>query len=128
MIDPYDVLHVQPTASAAEIRGAYRDAIRRLHPDHLGGSDPDHVAFTTLVDAWKLVGDARARSEFDASRSSASDDLSGSGRLTQADLELPLLDARSSRMIRQAFVVTFILVISSTFVLLVVGMSQSGGR
>ncbi len=39
-MDPYRVLGIPPSASAAELRAAYRRQARRRHPDH-GGSTED---------------------------------------------------------------------------------------
>ncbi len=122
--DPYELLGVAATSSTSQIRAAYRDAIRRLHPDHRDGAEPDHAAFTALVDAWTLLGDAGTRAEFDA------------GRQPGAHLPLDtvpvtppvLLDRRSSRLIRHAFVAAFVIVTLFAFTLFTVGMSQAGGR
>lgn len=50
------VLGVEPAASEDELRHAYRDGLRRSHPD-LGGSDADVQA---VVDAYRTLLDAPA--------------------------------------------------------------------
>lgn len=58
---PYEVLGVSPAASEAELRKAYRKALRATHPD-AGG---DAESFDAVQRAWKLVGTAEARAVFD---------------------------------------------------------------
>ncbi len=121
--DPYELLGVAATSTTSQIRSAYRDAIRRLHPDHRDGAEPDHAAFTALVDAWTLLGDAGARAEFDAGRAKAHPQFDASPPTPPV-----ILYRRSSRLLRHAFVATFVIVTLFALTLFIVGMSQSGGR
>ncbi len=66
MRDCYQVLGVSRTASAAEIRRAYRKKAKLLHPD-LTHSKEDAVAFRELVQAYETLSDARAKGLFDQS-------------------------------------------------------------
>jgi len=59
--DPYAVLGVQPGASEAQIHAAYRDAVRRTHPD-AGGSAG---AFEAVQDAYETLRDPAARARFE---------------------------------------------------------------
>jgi hypothetical protein len=61
--DPYEVLGVRRTASATEIRAAYRAAARRLHPDTGGSAD----AMQRLNVAWQVLRDPGRRAEYDRS-------------------------------------------------------------
>ena len=53
--DPHAILGVPRTATAAEVKRAYKRRAQELHPDH--SSDPDAAAqFQQLVDAFKKIG------------------------------------------------------------------------
>lgn len=58
---PYEVLGVASDADAAELRLAYRRALRSAHPDT--GGDP--ARFHAVQRAWSLVGTPEARAAFD---------------------------------------------------------------
>jgi curved DNA-binding protein CbpA len=60
----YERLGVDPSASQAEIRAAYRVLARRNHPDLADDGGPgDMVA---VNEAWRVLGDAERRAEYDA--------------------------------------------------------------
>lgn len=61
---PYEVLGVSPTASEAELKRAYRRALRDTHPD-AGGSA---AAFQAVQVAWQRIGDASSRERYDRAR------------------------------------------------------------
>lgn len=61
---PYEILGVPPTASEAELKRAYRRALRDAHPD-AGGST---AAFHAVQNAWERIGDAQARERYNAHR------------------------------------------------------------
>jgi len=58
---PYEVLGVSRTASADELRRAYRRLLRETHPD-TGG---DATRFVAVQLAWERVGSPEARAAFD---------------------------------------------------------------
>ena len=64
MQDYYKILGVPHTASAAEIRYAYRKKAKLLHPD-ITHSDSDE--FRILTEAYKTLSDFKARNLFDQS-------------------------------------------------------------
>lgn len=73
-VDYYAVLGVHAGASAAEITGAYRRLIRRLHPDtrsQYGSGDSDAAADRQLVlvrTAFDLLSDPVRRAAYDRRR------------------------------------------------------------
>src|SRR5262245_16713719 len=65
MRDPYSVLGVSKSASAADIKSAYRKLAKKLHPD-ANKSDPKAAArFSELNAAYEIVGDEDKRKSFD---------------------------------------------------------------
>jgi len=64
--DCYKILGVQPNATAAEIRRAYRIKAKQLHPD-TAGSTATTEEFRKLVKAYEILSDVRSRSLFDES-------------------------------------------------------------
>ena len=59
--DPYQVLGVAATASAAEIKAAYRSLVKQHHPD-AGG---DEHTILALNAAWEVLGDVQRRADHD---------------------------------------------------------------
>jgi molecular chaperone DnaJ len=59
--DPYRVLGVAPTASAAQIKAAYRSLVKQHHPD-AGGDDQTILALNA---AWEVLGDGERRAAHD---------------------------------------------------------------
>lgn len=57
----YDLLHARPEATQAEIRHAYRQAVKRTHPD-VGGTS---AAFADVQAAWRTLGDPSRRAAYD---------------------------------------------------------------
>ena len=65
MRDPYDVLGVSKSASAAEIKSAFRRQAKKLHPD-ANKHDPKAAArFAEANAAYEIVGDKDKRKAFD---------------------------------------------------------------
>src|SRR5882724_10975832 len=65
MRDPYEVLGVARTASAGEIKTAFRRLAKKLHPD-ANKHDPKAASrFAELNAAYEIVGDADKRKAFD---------------------------------------------------------------
>ncbi len=72
MKDPYDVLGVAQTSSAAEIQKAYRKLAKKLHPDLNPGDKAAEDKFKEAAAAYDLLSDADKRKRFDAGEIDAS--------------------------------------------------------
>jgi DnaJ-class molecular chaperone len=70
--NPYEVLGVAATASAAEIQSAYRKLAKKLHPDLNPGDKAAEEKFKEVAAANDLLGDAEKRRRFDAGEIDAS--------------------------------------------------------
>ncbi|WP_293794775.1 J domain-containing protein [uncultured Bosea sp.] len=66
MKNPYEVLGVAATASAAEIQSAYRKLAKKLHPDLNPGDKAAEEKFKEVAAAYDLLSDADKRKRFDA--------------------------------------------------------------
>ena len=67
--DLYALFHVTPDAGADEIRHAYRQLVKSLHPDATDGGDPK--ALDEATKAWPILRDPKRRARYDAMRSNA---------------------------------------------------------
>jgi DnaJ-class molecular chaperone len=65
MRDPYQVLGVSRSASAAEIKSAYRKLAKKLHPDANKNDAKAASRFAELNAAYEIVGDEDKRKAFD---------------------------------------------------------------
>ncbi len=65
MDDLYAVLEVSKTATADEIKKAYRDAAFRYHPDRNSGDATAEEKFKQVNAAYAVLGDAAKRREYD---------------------------------------------------------------
>ena len=65
MKDPYSVLGVAKTASADEIKKAYRKLAKKLHPDMNPGDKKAEERFKEVSSAFEILGDPKKRSLFD---------------------------------------------------------------
>lgn len=70
MTTHYDVLGVQPSATYDEIRAAYHDKARQLHPDRVAGrsageQEATRRAMQDVNEAWRVLRDAGRRAAYD---------------------------------------------------------------
>ncbi len=72
MQNPYEVLGVPSSATAAEIQSAYRKLAKKLHPDLNPGDKAAEEKFKEVAAAYDLLGDADKRKRFDAGEIDAS--------------------------------------------------------
>jgi len=70
--NPYEILGVAPTMSAADIQKAYRKLAKKLHPDLNPGDKAAEEKFKEVTAAYDLLGDAEKRKRFDAGEIDAS--------------------------------------------------------
>ncbi|WOL12083.1 chaperone protein dnaJ 11, chloroplastic-like [Canna indica] len=61
----YEVLRVRETATAGEIKAAYRSMAKQFHPDVAAGRGGDH--FMEIHRAYEALSDPAARARYDIS-------------------------------------------------------------
>ena len=72
MKDPYSVLGVAKTASADELKKAYRRLAKKLHPDLNPGNKATEQQFKEVTGAYELLSDPDKRARFDRGEIDAS--------------------------------------------------------
>src|SRR3954468_1904479 len=65
MKDPYAVLGVSKTATADDLKKAYRKLAKKLHPDHNPGDKKAEERFKEVSSAFEILGDPKKRALFD---------------------------------------------------------------
>ena len=65
MRDPYEVLGVSRTASAADIKKAYRKLAKQLHPDKNPGNQVIAERFKEISAAYTMLSDEAVKARFD---------------------------------------------------------------
>jgi hypothetical protein len=65
MANYYKILNVPHSASAAELKSAYRRLARELHPDVNGGSKDAAKRFAVVAKAYEVLSDPKKRFHYD---------------------------------------------------------------
>jgi curved DNA-binding protein CbpA len=79
VVNYYKVLEVKQTASAVEIKSAYRKLARARHPDVNGGTEKAAREFALISLAYRTLSDPQERAHYDSQLTRIhSGDLSGS--------------------------------------------------
>jgi hypothetical protein len=68
LVDYYQILGIKQTASAVEIKSAYRRLARERHPDVNRGSKKAARDFAIIAIAYRTLGDAKKKATYDAQR------------------------------------------------------------
>jgi curved DNA-binding protein CbpA len=92
--DYYKILGVNRTATAAEIKSAYRRLARERHPDVNGGSEHAARKFALLALAYRTLSDPQERAAFDAKQEKERQQKSGGSVLNSDNVH-----ARRMRMV-----------------------------
>ncbi len=65
MRDPYSVLGVAKSASADEVKKAFRKLAKKHHPDQNTGDPKAQEKFAEVSSAYEILGDEKKRAQFD---------------------------------------------------------------
>lgn len=65
MRDPYDVLGVPKSASAADIKKAFRQLAKKYHPDRNQDDVKAKERFAEIGSAYEILGDEKKKAQFD---------------------------------------------------------------
>jgi DnaJ-class molecular chaperone len=78
-VDYYKALGVSQTASAEDIKRAYRKLAKANHPDSTGGDKTKESRFKDISNAYDVLGDAKKRALYDEIRAGGGAGAGGRG-------------------------------------------------
>lgn len=84
--DYYEILEVQKTATAAEIKKAYRKQALKYHPDKNPGDKEAEEKFKLAAEAYEVLSDENKRSQYDRFGHAAFENAGGGYHSTMDDI------------------------------------------
>lgn len=88
----YDTLGVEPTATHAQIRKAYRRLAMRLHPDRNEPSDEITAEFQRVQEAYDVLSDPDRRAHYDQTGESKQRNAQAEAEAQLANLFMTMLE------------------------------------
>jgi DnaJ-class molecular chaperone len=93
--NPYEILGVLPDATPDEIRTAFRRAALQQHPD-TSSEGTDAIGIRSVIAAYRLLVDPRARARYDAAHQPIEGIDRGSRRVPDRDSSMARVFARDT--------------------------------
>ncbi len=123
----YSILGVDQFATPEQIRRAYRELARQLHPDMTqnsaaGQSSRPGVSMAEVNRAWNVLSDPVTRREYDRTLRGASDGFVNSGPMRETTVSTPPASLPPVRFPWRAMVV--VAIVASAIVLVLNGLSD----